>query len=84
MAIWGSVVDKLGKWWLSVAGVVTAAFSIYLYGRSTGSARAQQKAAEADQKQAKKVEDNADKARASDIGDPAEFLRRRGRLRSDD
>jgi uncharacterized membrane protein YdjX (TVP38/TMEM64 family) len=81
MVIWESVVGKLGKWWLSVAGIVTAAFSIYLYGRNTGSARAQQKAAEADQKQARKVEHEADKARASDIGDPAEFLRQRGRLR---
>lgn len=81
MAIWGSVVDKLGKWWLSVAGIVTAAFSIYLYGRSTGSAKAEQKMAEADQQKARKVEDDADKARASDIGDPAEFLRKRGRLR---
>ena len=81
MGIWGSVVDKVGKWWLSLAGVVTAAFSIYLYGRSAGAARAEQKAAEADRKQARKVEDEADKARAVDIGDPAEFLKKRGRLR---
>ena len=83
MAIWGSVVDKLGKWWLSLAGIVTAAASIYLYGRSAGSAKAQQKMAEADRKQARVIEDEADKARASDIGDPAEFLRKRGKLRRD-
>ena len=83
MAIWGSVIDKLGKWWLSLAGVVTAAISIYLYGRSTGSAKAEQQMAEADRKQARVVEDEADKARASDIGDPAEFLRKRGKLRRD-
>ena len=83
MAIWGSVIDKLGKWWLSLAGIVTAAASIYLYGRSAGSARTEQKMAEADRKQARVIEDEADKARASDIGDPAEFLRQRGRIRND-
>ena len=83
MVIWGSVVEKLGKWWVSLASIVTAAAGIYLYGRRAGSVRAEQKAAEADRKQARKVQDNADKARASDIGDPAEFLRQRGKLRRD-
>lgn len=81
MVIWGSVVEKLGKWWVSLASIVTAAAGIYLYGRRAGSARAELKAAEADRKQARRVESAADQARNSDIGDPAEFLRKRGRLR---
>lgn len=81
MAIWYSVIEKTQKWFLAAAGVITAALGIYLYGRQQGSLKQAQKAAEKDRENARKVEDKADQARATDIGDPAEFLRKRGKLR---
>jgi hypothetical protein len=83
MAIWYSVIEKAQGWILSAAGVVTAVFGIYLYGSRQGSLRQAQKAAEQDRQNARKIEDAADQARDTDIGDPAEFLRKRGRIRPD-
>lgn len=83
MGIWGSVIEKAQKWVLSVAGVVTAVFGIYLYGRQQGSLREAQKAAEKDRQNARIIEDAADRARRAD-GDniPAiERLRKHKRLR---
>lgn len=81
MVIWGSVVEKAQRWILSVAGVITAVFGIYLYGSRQGSLKQAQKAAEKDRQNARKIENAADQARSTDIGDPAEFLRKRGRIR---
>lgn len=83
MGIWGSVIDKTHKWILSIAGIVTAAFGIYLYGRQQGSLKEAQKAAEKDRQNARRIEDAADRARRAD-GDnlPAiERLRKHKRLR---
>jgi cytochrome c biogenesis protein CcdA len=83
MGIWGSVIDKTHKWILSVAGIVTAAFGIYLYGRQQGSLKEAQKAAEKDQQNARKIEDAADRVRRAD-GDnlpPVERLSKYKRIR---
>ena len=83
MGIWESVIDKTYKWILSVAGIVTAVFGIYLYGRQQGSLKEAQKAAEKDQENARRIEDAADRARRVD-GDnlPAiDRLRKHNRLR---
>jgi hypothetical protein len=83
MVIWRSLVESTNKLFLSVAGVITAVFGIYLYGSRQGALREAQKAAEKDRQNARKIENAADQARATDIGDPAEFLRKRGKLRAD-
>jgi hypothetical protein len=83
MAIWYSVIEKTQKWFLSVAGVVTAVFGIYLYGRNRGSTDTKVKIERADHAKAKQVQDAADRARRAD-GDnlpPIERLRRAKRLR---
>jgi len=80
MAIWYSAIEKTQKWFLSVAGVITAVFGIYLYGSRQGALREAQKAAEKDRKNARRIEDVADKARTVD-GDPVERLRKHGQLR---
>lgn len=81
MAIWYSVIEKAQRWFLAAAGVIAAVFGVYLYGSRKGAQEQAQKAAEKDRENAREIEDAADQARDSDIGDPAEFLRKRGRLR---
>lgn len=77
MAIWLRF-----KEWIVGAGVAMAAiFGIYLYGRSSGANSERQKAAEADRKRARGIEDAADKARATPITDSVDELRGSGRIR---
>jgi hypothetical protein len=76
MAIWLSV----RKWVIGAAAAISAVVGIYLYGRSSGALREAQKAAEKDRKNARRIEDAADKARTVD-GDPVERLRKHKQLR---
>jgi hypothetical protein len=77
MAIW----LKFKEWILGAGAAIVAIFGIYLYGRSSGANSARQKAAEADRKRARSIEDAADKARATPTGDSISELRDSGRIR---
>jgi hypothetical protein len=79
MAIW----LKFKGYILAFGAGLTALFGVYLYGRSHGYSKAKTDAQKADNEQARKVEDAADRARRAD-GDnmPAvERLRRAKRIR---
>jgi hypothetical protein len=77
MAIW----LRFKEWIIAAGAAIVAIFGIYLYGRSSGANSARQKAAEADRKRARSIEDAADKARATPVGDSVNELREHGRLR---
>lgn len=76
MAIW----LKFKQYILAAAAAISALVGVYLYGRQQGSLRAQQKAAERDRQNARRIEDAADEARTVD-GDPVDRLRKHGKLR---
>jgi hypothetical protein len=79
MAIW----LKLKGYIIAVMGVLSAIFGVYLYGRNSGKRDTRIEQERATVKQARKIEDAADRARRAD-GDnlPAiERLRRAKRLR---
>lgn len=74
---------KFRAYVVSIAGVFASVLAIYAFGRAKGAQKEGDRRDAADRKQSRKVEDAADQARTSDIGDPAEFLRKRGRVRND-
>jgi hypothetical protein len=79
MAIW----LKLKGYIIAVTGVLSAILGVYLYGRNSGKSDARIEQERATVKQARKIEDAADRARRAD-GDnlPAiERLRRAKRIR---
>jgi len=83
-----NVIKSFQTWILSVAGVVAAALGIYAYGRHRGSEDTEIEMERADNANARKVEDAADRVRRNDGGgaSPVERLRKYKRLRdvSDD
>ena len=81
MAFWGTIALKIKAWALMIGAVLAAVFGVYFYGRHSGSLKEMQKAAERDQKNARRVEDAADKARDTNIDDPIERLRKSKRVR---
>ena len=84
MAIW----LKFKGYIIALAGAILGVLSIYFVGRSHGHTKAQTDAREADNANARKVEDAADRVRRNDGGgaSPVERLRKYKRLRdvSDD
>jgi hypothetical protein len=79
MAIW----LKFKGYIIAVMGALSAIFSIYMYGRHSGSLDTQIKQERANLKKSKEIEDAADRVRRAD-GDnhtPIERLRRYKRLR---
>jgi len=79
MAIW----LKFKAYILAFGAALTAIFGVYLYGRISGASDAKLKIERADNAQARKIEDLADRVRRSD-GDNAtavERLRRAKRIR---
>lgn len=66
MVIWGSVIAKAQKWFLTVAGVIGSALMIYAYGRHRGAEDLEIKMERADHDKAQKIEDAADRARRAD------------------
>jgi hypothetical protein len=75
-----AILTRLRGWIIGAVAAISAVIGIYLYGRSAGSLREAQKAAERDRQNARRIEDAADKARTND-GDPVERLRKHGHLR---
>ena len=79
MAIW----LKFKAYIFAFGAALTAIFGVYLYGRISGASDAKLKIERADNAQARKIEDLADRVRRSD-GDNAtavERLRRAKRIR---
>jgi len=84
MAIW----LKFKGYILAFGAGLTALFGVYLYGRSSGASDAKLKIERADNAQARKIEDLADRVRRNDGGgaSPTERLSKYNRIRdvSDD
>jgi len=79
MAIW----LKFKGYILAFGAALTAIFGVYLYGRISGASDAKLKIERADNAQARKIEDLADRVRRSDgdNGTSIERLRRAKRIR---
>jgi len=78
-----NVIKSFQTWILSIAGVVAATLGIYAYGRKRGSDDTKVEMERADNEQARKIEDAADRVRRADGNNatPIERLRRYKRLR---
>jgi len=79
MAIW----LRFKAYIIGFGAALTAIFGVYLYGRSSGASDAKLKIERADNAQARKIEDAADRARKHDGDnvDAIERLRRAKRIR---
>lgn len=77
MAIW----LKFKAWIIAIGAAIAAVIGIYFYGKRSGALGEMQRQVQADQDNARRIEDAADNARADRIDNAAEFLRQRGKLR---
>jgi len=79
MAIW----LRFKAYILAFGAGLTALFGVYLYGRSHGYSKAKTDAQKADNEQARKIEDAADRVRRNDGSgaSPTERLHKYNRLR---
>ena len=76
MAIW----LKFKVYIISIGAAIAGILGVYLYGRKSGVYAEMIKQAEADRKQARRIEDAADHARIDD-SDPIKRLRKHKKLR---
>ncbi len=80
MAFWQSIKNWVFSIFAGFAGMI----GVYFYGRHSGSLKEMQRQAEADQKKARRIEDDADEARDTRIdtvNDAIEQLRHSKKLR---
>ena len=78
-----NVIKSFQTWILSIAGVVAATLGIYAYGRKRGSDDTKVEMERADNEQASKIEDAADRVRRADGNNatPIERLSKFNRIR---
>lgn len=85
MAIW--IIEawyRLKTWIIAIGAAIAAIIGIYFYGKRSGSLDEMQRQSIEDQNNARKIEDEADKARASridTIDDAVNELRKHKKLR---
>ncbi len=77
MAFWQSIKNWVFSIFAGFAGMI----GVYFYGRHSGSLKEMQKQAEADQKKARRIEDDADEARDTRIDSAIDELRKHSKLR---